>query len=121
MDDTIGQLSGLVYELNSQGRMKVEPKENTRARKVPSPEHAEALMLALCKPFHKFEYFTTRNPPGGSSVIPLDDDFDRNDCFGVPEEDVGMSLWEHLKAFLEKWLLVNSRLSCRSTFSRLVN
>jgi hypothetical protein len=49
-ETTIRQLSGLLYELDSQGRMKIESKEQARARGVPSPDRAEALMLALGKP-----------------------------------------------------------------------
>ncbi|MGB3552601.1 MAG: hypothetical protein WA993_18110, partial [Candidatus Binatus sp.] len=55
-EETIGQLSGILYELDSQGRMKIEAKEKARARGVPSPDRAEALMLALCKPPPKYEY-----------------------------------------------------------------
>ena len=36
--------------------MKIESKEKARARGVPSPDRAEALMLALCKPPPKYEY-----------------------------------------------------------------
>jgi phage terminase large subunit len=56
---TIGQLAGLLYELDSQGRMKIESKEKARARGVSSPDRAEALMLALSRRSRK------------SSVIPL--------------------------------------------------
>ena len=48
-ETTIGQLAGLLYEFDSQGRMKIESKEKARARGVPSPDRADALMLALCK------------------------------------------------------------------------
>jgi hypothetical protein len=47
---TIGQLAGLLYEIDSHGRIKIESKESARARGVPSPDRAEALMLALGKP-----------------------------------------------------------------------
>ena len=50
---TIGQLAGLLYEIDSQGRMKIESKERARERGVPSPDRAEALMLALGKPREK--------------------------------------------------------------------
>jgi phage terminase large subunit len=49
-DITIGQLAGLLYEVDSHGRIKIESKESARARGVPSPDRAEALMLALGKP-----------------------------------------------------------------------
>jgi hypothetical protein len=53
---TIGQLAGLLYEIDSNGRMKIESKEKARARGVPSPDRAEALMLALSRPPQKFDY-----------------------------------------------------------------
>ena len=49
-DLTIDQLSSLRYELDSRGRMKIESKEKARERGVPSPDRAEALMLALGEP-----------------------------------------------------------------------
>jgi hypothetical protein len=49
-ETTIGQLAGILYEIDSHGRLKIEPKERARERGVPSPDRAEALMLALCKP-----------------------------------------------------------------------
>jgi hypothetical protein len=65
--------------------MKIESKESARQRGVRSPDRAEALMLALCRPPQKFEYFTLSHPPGGSSAdgaIPFDDDFDPDDYIG---------------------------------------
>ncbi len=62
-EETIGQLSGLLYELDSQGRMKIESKEKARARGVPSPDRAEALMLALCKPPQRYEYRSINDLP----------------------------------------------------------
>ena len=62
-EETIGQLSGLLWELDSQGRMKIESKEKARARGVPSPDRAEALMLALCKPPQRYEYHSIRDLP----------------------------------------------------------
>jgi phage terminase large subunit len=59
---TIGQLAGLLYEIDSQGRMKIESKDKARQRGVPSPDRAEALMLALAKPPDKFEYYPSRDP-----------------------------------------------------------
>jgi hypothetical protein len=49
-DETIGQLADIMYEHDSRGRMKIEPKEKARQRGVRSPDRAEALMLALGKP-----------------------------------------------------------------------
>ena len=43
-------MAGLLYEIDSHGRIKIESKESARARGVPSPDRAEALMLALGKP-----------------------------------------------------------------------
>jgi hypothetical protein len=48
-DQTIGQLAEIKYEIDSHGRMKIEPKEKARERGVRSPDRAEALMLALGK------------------------------------------------------------------------
>ena len=62
-EEIIRELSGLSYELDSQGGMKVESKEKARARGVPSPDRAEALMLALCKPPQRFEYYSIRDLP----------------------------------------------------------
>jgi hypothetical protein len=78
-ETTIGQLTGILYEIDSQGRMKIESKESARQRGIRSPDRAEALMLALCRPPQKFEYFTTRNPPGLNRALSLDDDFDPDD------------------------------------------
>jgi hypothetical protein len=60
---TIGQLAGILYEIDSQGRLRIESKEQARARGFLSPDRAEALMLALCKPPQKFEYFSVRDLP----------------------------------------------------------
>jgi len=46
-EETIGQLSGILYELDSQGRIRIEAKDKSRARGVPSPDRADALMLAI--------------------------------------------------------------------------
>ncbi len=62
-ETTIGQLAGLLYEFDSQGRMRIESKENTRARGALSPDRAEALMLALCKPPQKYEFYSVRDLP----------------------------------------------------------
>ncbi len=60
-DVTIGQLAGLLYEFDSHGRIKIESKESARARGMRSPDRAEALMLALCKPPMKIEYYSIRD------------------------------------------------------------
>ncbi|HVB58542.1 MAG TPA: hypothetical protein VNE63_19235 [Candidatus Acidoferrales bacterium] len=67
---TIGQLAGILYELDSQGRIKIESKVEARARGVLSPDRADVLMLALGRPREKFEIYLVPNRPirsGGSS------------------------------------------------------
>ena len=44
---TIAQLSDLLYEVDSRGRLKIESKEKARKRRLASPDRAEALMLAI--------------------------------------------------------------------------
>lgn len=47
-DETLqGQLLALLYEIRPDGRTKIESKEDMRDRGVPSPDRAEALMLAF--------------------------------------------------------------------------
>jgi len=60
-ETTIGQLAGLLTEFDLRGRMRIEPKENARKRGVPSPDRAEALMLALGQPPIVFEFYTSRD------------------------------------------------------------
>jgi phage terminase large subunit len=62
-DETIGQLANLQYEIDAHGRMKIEPKEKARQRGVPSPDRAEALMLALGQPRPLIEFFSVRDLP----------------------------------------------------------
>jgi hypothetical protein len=80
-EETIGQLAGIRWELDSQGRIKIESKERARERGVLSPDRAEALMLALCKPPRKYEYYSARDLPqiqSDSGERPNhDDDLDR--------------------------------------------
>jgi len=52
-ETTMAQLASLQYEINSQGRIKIESKEKAGVRGVASPDRAEALMLALGKPFER--------------------------------------------------------------------
>ena len=52
---------------NYSRRIKIESKEKARERGVPSPDRAEALMLALCKPPQTFEYYSVRDLPYLSS------------------------------------------------------
>ena len=46
----IGQLAALRYTYDSSGRMLLEPKEKIRSRGLPSPDKADALMLAFLPP-----------------------------------------------------------------------
>jgi hypothetical protein len=62
-EETIAQLAGIRRELDSQGRLKIESKESARTRGVRSPDRAEALMLALCKPPPEYAYRSIRELP----------------------------------------------------------
>jgi phage terminase large subunit len=55
-EETIGQLAGIRWELDSHGRIKIESKERARGRGEPSPDRAEGLMLAVCKPPREYGY-----------------------------------------------------------------
>ncbi len=77
-DTTIGQLAGIIYEIDPLGRMMIESKEKSRARGVLSPDRAEALMLALGKPHQRFEYYSVRDLPRLRSRT-MDDDVDDAD------------------------------------------
>lgn len=46
-NELIGQLAGLKYSFNSLGRLVIESKEEMRRRGVPSPDKADALMMAF--------------------------------------------------------------------------
>jgi phage terminase large subunit len=74
-DVTIGQLTGILYEVDSHGRIKIESKESARARRIPSPDRAEALMLALCKPPQK--YWPASRPPNSLEVESVTKETDR--------------------------------------------
>lgn len=58
---TIGQLASVWFEIDSHGRLKIESKESARSRGIPSPDRADALMLAVGKPPWKMEILTTRD------------------------------------------------------------
>lgn len=75
-DLTIGQLAGIIYEVDSHGRTKIESKETARARGIPSPDRADALMLALCKPPVKYEWHSVRELPSMRSQSKSSDDYD---------------------------------------------
>jgi phage terminase large subunit len=59
-DTTIGQLAGILYEIDARGRIMIESKEKARQRGVQSPDRAEALMLALGKPPEVIEWHSVR-------------------------------------------------------------
>ena len=59
-DMTIGQLAGILHELDPRGRIKLESKDKARERGVSSADRAEALMLALGNPPMVYEYYTAR-------------------------------------------------------------
>ena len=46
-EDLIGQLATIRVEYTSRGQLKVEPKETMRRRSLPSPDKADALLLAF--------------------------------------------------------------------------
>lgn len=46
---TIGQLAGIRYEHNSRGQVEIESKDEAAKRGVPSPDRAEAIMLAFAE------------------------------------------------------------------------
>jgi hypothetical protein len=60
-ETTIGQLATILYEHDSLGRMKIESKEDARARGVTALDRCEALMLALCKPPIPLEFISVRS------------------------------------------------------------
>lgn len=62
-EETIGQLSGILYEIDAHGRMEIESKEKARECGASSPDRAEALMLALCKPPPEYGYRSARDLP----------------------------------------------------------
>ena len=59
-DATIGQLAGILYEIDPKGRIKIEPKEEALKRGVVSPDRAEALMLALGEAPPAYEFHSIR-------------------------------------------------------------
>lgn len=49
-DTTIGQLAGIQYDHTARGQIRIESKEDAVKRGVPSPDRAEAVMLAYAPP-----------------------------------------------------------------------
>jgi len=77
-EETIAQLALIRRELDSHGRTKIESKEQARRRGEPSPDRAEALMLAVCRPPQRYEYTPAppaRGTPDQSGGGPELDDF----------------------------------------------
>lgn len=60
-DTTIGQLAGILYQIDPKGRIKIEPKATAAARGVVSPDRAEALMLALGEAPRLYEFLLVRD------------------------------------------------------------
>ena len=54
----MGELSGLRFDYDSQGRLKMESKESMRARNLSSPDSADALMLAFLDPPNRVKLWT---------------------------------------------------------------
>lgn len=86
IDETsLGQLASLLYEIDSQGRIKIESKERARARGIASPDRAEALMLALGKPFERrlpnymLRDLAVVEHQSGKSVEAIADQFEADD------------------------------------------
>ncbi|MGD0290595.1 MAG: hypothetical protein ABSC63_13180 [Candidatus Binataceae bacterium] len=71
-DETIGQLADIMSEIDSHGRMKIEPKEKARQRVVRSPDRAEALMLALGKPHSVGEIILVPTNPSRAQSHPIE-------------------------------------------------
>jgi hypothetical protein len=49
-EDLAAQLAGLKYKITSRGQVQVETKKEARARGLPSPDRADAVMLAFARP-----------------------------------------------------------------------
>ena len=54
----IGELAALRYSYDSQGRIQMESKEAMRQRGLPSPDKADALMLAFLPPTNRMRLWT---------------------------------------------------------------
>jgi hypothetical protein len=55
-DDLAAELSDIHYERTSNGKIKIESKQDAQRRKVPSPNRADALMLAAADVPGGFDY-----------------------------------------------------------------
>jgi len=81
-DETIAQLSRLLYEIDSRGRVKIESKESAAQRGEPSPDRAEALMLALGEPPQVMEWTPISALPARPRPHPVFDE-DRTKYSGL--------------------------------------
>ena len=54
----MGELAALRYSFDSQGRLQMESKDSMRGRGLPSPDKADALMLAFLGPAKKMRLWT---------------------------------------------------------------
>jgi phage terminase large subunit len=101
---TIGQLANIQYEIDSHGRLRIESKEEARKRGASSFDRADALMLALCKPYQKFEWYSLRDrqrrqsKSAGPRPREIGGFFELGDDDGVDEHDpwagwVGKARW----------------------------
>ena len=48
-EELISQLSNIKYKINSRGQIQIESKDDMKKRGLPSPDRADALMLAFAK------------------------------------------------------------------------
>ncbi len=54
----MGELAAMRYSYDSQGRILMESKDDLRGRGLPSPDRADALMLAFLEPTAKAKFWT---------------------------------------------------------------
>ena len=54
----VGELAALRYSYDSQGRLRMESKDEMRKRGLPSPDKADALMLAFLAPSSRMQLWT---------------------------------------------------------------
>lgn len=54
-DELFSQIASRAYEFNSRGAMKLEPKERMKLRGLPSPDKADALVMALLESIEETE------------------------------------------------------------------
>jgi hypothetical protein len=101
-ETTIGQLAGLLYEFDSQGRMKIESKEKARERGVASPDRADALMLPLCKaPYESLAvslaFMRRAQYPTGAPHDPRAEELEREQLLDGGERYTNPSRFSHIK------------------------